>query len=175
MSLPRVGYRLRQFWQALLARPEPEDLALARQTLTPPQLALFQQLQASEQAHALQVFSQLRVKDKDQPDLLAATLLHDVGKARHRLRIWERVVIVLAKASSPARAQRWGGGLPRGWRRPFVIARQHPFWGAEMAAQAGASPLAQALIRRHQDPLPGEAKSLEDRLLQKLQAVDNET
>jgi hypothetical protein len=54
-----------------------------------------------------------------------------------------------------------------------VVAIQHPAWGAEMAAEAGSSPLVVALIRRHQNLLQDEAVSLEDRLLGALQRVDN--
>jgi hypothetical protein len=63
-----------------------------------------------------------------------------------------------------------------GWRRAFVVAVQHPQWGADLAAKAGASPLAVALIRRHQEQQGslGEADAgSEDSLLARLQSVDN--
>ncbi len=55
----RLRYRVRQFWHALTARPTPEDLALARQALSPAQMELFLQLQPSEQAHSLKIYRQL--------------------------------------------------------------------------------------------------------------------
>jgi hypothetical protein len=94
--------------------------------------------------------------------------------------LWERVLIVLVKAAAPHLAHRWGRmwnenqPLPA-WRRPFVVATHHPAWSAEMAAQAGASPLTLALIRRHQDPAPGLSAGLEDELLARLQAVDDQS
>jgi len=116
---------------------------------------------------------------EEQPDLLAAALLHDVGKSDHPLHIWERVVIVLGKAFFPGQVRRWGQGEPTGWRRPFVVAEQHPAWGADMAAEAGASPTTATLIRHHQDLLVASGSqdtppSPITLLLLPLQALDNE-
>ena len=82
------------------------------------------------------VWRRLVDQDEHNPDLLAAALLHDVGKSRFPLRLWERVLIVSLKAFFPDRATRWGVGAAKGWRRALVVAAQHPTWGAEMARQA---------------------------------------
>jgi hypothetical protein len=184
----RVNYRIRQFREALNASPAPEELARARQALSPPLMELFLSLQAQEQAHSLKVFRLLRELDQLHPDLLAAALLHDVGKSRYRLHLWERVLIVLSNALFPHKVKSWGQSEPRGWRRPFVIAEQHPNWGSEMAIQAGASSLTASLIRRHQEILepsngeqiimnPPDPKqvTLEDVLLKRLQQLDGES
>jgi hypothetical protein len=172
----RVVYRTRQFWLALQAKPPARDLAQIQDVLNPSQAALFTRLQLSEQAHSLQVYTKLKEKGATHPDLLSAALLHDVGKCLAPLRLWERVAIVLAKAICSGQVKRWGeapagasagrvvqagpqGGNERAngdlrtWRRPFIIAEQHPEWGARLAEQAGASPLCAALIRRHQENL----------------------
>jgi len=177
LTVARITYRLYQFWQAVTARPTAADLDQARQTLNPAQMALFGRLQASEQAHAANVLGRLAAQGETQPDLLAAALLHDVGKLRAPLHLWERVIIVLGQAFFPARVKQWGAAeQPQaGWRRAFIVARQHPAWGADLAREAGVSPLAEALIRRHQDLLPAAPTSLEDRLLARLQAVDDES
>lgn len=171
-------YRIRQFFEALLASPSADDLERVQQTLNPGQAALFRQLQPSEQAHAVRVLRAVEAQchqkgSRVPPDLQVAALLHDVGKARYPLWLWERVLIVLGKALFPEAVGRWGLSEPRGWKRPFVIAAQHPAWGAEMAARQGASPRAVALIRRHQDHIPHQ-NTEEDRLLAILQAVDDE-
>jgi putative nucleotidyltransferase with HDIG domain len=171
----RIGYRVRQFSHALTAAPGPQDLEQVRQALSPRLANLFLQLQASEQAHSLQVYRQLRDRGQADPDLLAAALLHDVGKSRFRLRLWERVAIVLGKALLSAQVRRWGQGAPRGWKRPFVIAEQHAAWGAEMAARCGATPLTVTIIRRHQDALRPPWSRPEDALLYQLQIVDDES
>ena len=187
MRLSRALYRLRQFRNAVIAVPGPEGLALAAAVLSPAQMALFRHLQPGEQAHSIQVLNKLDARNTPEagnPDLRAAALLHDVGKCCYRLRLWERVWIVLGQALFQGRVQRWGkvpGFSPNNlsgtlqaswWRRPFIVALQHPEWGAELASQAGASPLAVSLIRRHQDRLPRQGLTLEDRLLKELQVVD---
>jgi hypothetical protein len=176
MSAANILYRARQFFLALSATaPTSEGLEKARSVLTEGQMAAFERLQPSEQAHSLAVLGTLLEQGENNPDLLVAALLHDVGKVCHPLRLWERVVIVISKTVFPRRVKQWGVGNPRGIKRPFVISEQHPIWGAELVAETGASPLAVALVRRHQQaPSPTENPSLEDRLLLALQSADNQ-
>jgi putative nucleotidyltransferase with HDIG domain len=171
----RIAYRVRQFWQAISARPSPEDLALARSTLSESQMHLFEQLQPSEQAHSLRIYRQLIQQGETQSDLLVAALLHDVGKVRYPLHAWDRALIVLANTLIPNRAKHWGSSQPVGWRRVFVVAQQHPAWGAEMAARVGASPLTVDIIQRHQDqPAPATSGSLTNDLLIRLKKLDED-
>jgi len=169
----RVFYRARQFWQALTATPAAEDVHRASQLLSPQLLALFLDQTASEQVHSLNVFLQLCDQGERSPDLLSAALLHDIGKSRFPLRIWERVVVVIGRALALRQTEFWGRAEPRGWKRPFVVARRHAGWGAEMAAAGGASPLTIELIRRHHAPLADGLVEPEDRLLQRLQILDH--
>ena len=174
----RLRYRAGQFWKALRAQPTTGQLRRAEDLLGARLMALFSQMQPGEQAHSLEIYEQLLAQGETSPDLLAAALLHDVGKIRYPLQVWERSEIVIAKKLLPKRARQWGTGLPSGWKRPFVVAERHPEWGAEMAAQAGASGLTVQLIRRHQEKIypapikPGEA-NLADTLLYRLQLLDD--
>jgi hypothetical protein len=112
-----------------------------------------------------------------------AALLHDVGKTRYPLHLWERIWIVLVQSVYPGCVARWGKEDDRQperiewWRKAFVVAAQHPKWGAEMAAAAGTAPLAVDLIRRHQEkqvsPIELETTSREEILLQALRSVDD--
>lgn len=165
-------YRVWQFVQALSARPlSPAERRQISVHLTPDQLALFDRMGTHDQRHSLQVLRTLLEDGQAQPDLLAAALLHDVGKARYPLRLWERPLVVLTRSFRPQIVRRWGREpAPRGWKRPFIIYEQHPVWGAEMAAAANCSPLAVELIRRHHEPA---GDSIDDRLLADLQAADN--
>jgi hypothetical protein len=172
---PRVGYRFRQFSQTLFG----PSLRVENKSLLPylstPQIALFRRMQPSEQAHALQVFGRLRASGQRDRGLLAAALLHDVGKILYPLSVWERVIIVVVKHLFPKAIRRWGMARPRGLRRPFVVAARHAEWGADLAARAGASPRTVELIRRHQDPPDPHPGSRAERLLAVLrQADDNE-
>ena len=179
MNTSRLLYRTRQFWQAIITRSSQVDLELITSILTPSQISLFNQMQASEQAHSLRVFRKLTSQAEQNTDLLVAALLHDVGKIRAPLRLWERVLIVLVRVICPGCIHKWGSAPSKGslgWRRTFVVAEQHPQWGAELAAQCGTSALAVELISRHQEqltPSQGSGSSMEDSLLRKLQAVDN--
>jgi hypothetical protein len=175
MMLARILYRIRQFWLALTAAPAPETLEQARLLLSKEQNALFQALPPGEQAHALQVYRRLKDHGETHPDLLCAALLHDIGKGQAPLRVWERITIVLARAVFPDKMSVWGRGPASGWRRPFVVAEQHPEWGAELAAQTGASPLTVALIRRHQELFNDRPTSAEEHLLGRLQAADDQS
>ncbi len=166
-------YRARQFWQALTAAPAAEDLDRARQALSPQLMALFLNQTASEQVHSLNVFLQLCDQGERSADLLSAALLHDIGKSRYPLWIWERVIVVVGRVLAPCQTECWSRAEPRGWKRPFVVARRHAAWGAELAAAGGASPLTVELIRRHHDPAAKGLVHSTDRLLQQLQIFDH--
>lgn len=184
MSNSRLAYRTRQLWQAISTGSSREDTELAAAILTPSQLELFQQMQESEQAHSIRVLRELKRQGEENSDLQTAALLHDVGKIRAPLRLWERVLVVVIKTICPSCVKRWGAagesnsleGL--GWRRAFVVAEKHPAWGADLVSQNGGSDLAVALVARHQEQLPPYSERMdsnEDRLLYKLQAVDNQS
>jgi hypothetical protein len=182
MITSRLLYRTRQFWMALNPAATHADLEILATLLNGGQIGLFQRMQSSEQAHSLRVLQALLERGERDKDLCVAALLHDVGKTRYPLRLWERIWIVLALATCPDCVQRWGqdrdGQLERvaWWQKAFVVAAQHPRWGAEMANEAGVSPLAVELIRRHQEKLPSPARreiTHEETLLLILQSVDD--
>jgi putative nucleotidyltransferase with HDIG domain len=169
----QAAYRLAQFGRHLRPRPlTPQERAQVGAVLTPALEALFWRMTPGEQAHSLQVYASLLEQGHSQRELLQAALLHDIGKTRAPLNLAERSLAVLAGRLLPGAAARWGRGAPRGWRRPFVTAAQHPAWGAEMCAQAGAPAQTVSLVRRHQSPASGA--SPEDALLRALQAADND-
>ena len=179
MSLQRLVYRGRQFWLDLRARPAAQDLEQARSILGPNLFALFTTMQPGEQVHSLQVLHRLLSQGEEHPDLLAAALLHDVGKSLRKLRLWERAWIVLAQAVWGQQARQWGcvnandlACLPF-WQQPLVVAEQHPAWGAEMVAEAGGLPLAVMLIRCHADKSSSALPGPDGQLLARLQLVDD--
>jgi hypothetical protein len=169
-----LAYRIQQFFQIMRARPDQDAWARASVILNPPLRELFLRMAPSDQAHGLRVFSALELEGKSDPDLLAAALLHDVGKSVHRPSVLDRVIVVLANQLFPRKVIQWGKSEPEGWRRPFAIARQHPRWGAELAAANGASPQLEELVRRHQEPLAGKPQTAFTRLLGDLRRADSE-
>jgi len=179
----RFLYRAHQFFQALTAVPSLDDLEEVEEVLSPALLELFYRLQAGEQKHSIEIYRELKEQDETNIDLLVAALLHDVGKSCHPLCIWERVVIVLSKSFFPDIVKEWGQAEVSSWKRPFVVAEQHASWGAQLVKNAGGSAMTVALIRRHQDEkYRKESKNndlldafLEERLLYRLQNIDNES
>jgi hypothetical protein len=165
--------RVRQGLRALSAWARPVDDELAATFLSPPLLALFRQMRRSEQQHSLNVLRTLRSRGYDDPVLMVAALLHDAGKCRAPYHLWDRVIVVLAKAVAPDRVRQWGSGEPTGWRRPFAVSIQHPRWSAEMAAAAGADPLVIDLIAAHQRRIGHAPQTRLEQLLVALQTADD--
>jgi hypothetical protein len=173
MLLGRACGRIGQGLRALFAFAIPVDDAAAQAALSPELFCLFKGMRRSEQHHSLRVMHRLSAAGHDHPDLLVAALLHDCGKARYPLALFERTLVVLVRWVMPRRVEQWGEAEPRGLRRAFVIAAQHPDWSAQDMAAAGASPLAASLARRHQDPYIETPRDEEERLLSLLQWADD--
>jgi putative nucleotidyltransferase with HDIG domain len=178
----RLLYRLRQFGRYAAARPGPADRQCVADRLGPALAALFAQMTPAEQAHSIRVARALQAAGCAEPDLIVAALLHDVGKAGRPLALWERTLVVLLGKFTPRLAARLGRSPhpPRGLRRPFVIARRHPEWGAALCEQAGAPQRVVALVRHHQSE-PAQAEpdiprsSEAARWLAALQQADEES
>lgn len=143
-------YRAAQFVWHLRARVSPEEQDLARHLLSPPLVALFDKMPRADRRHALDVYHALRRQGYDDPDLLSAALLHDIGKA-NGLPLLYRVAIVLVRALAPG----WLSRLDRKeswWRHAFHISLHHPQIGAEMIASAGGNDRLAAFARHHEAP-----------------------
>lgn len=169
MSL--AGHRVAQFLRAAFARPADAEQALVEQHLPPLLRPAFARLSRAEQAHAVATLRTLLRQGHADPDLLAAALVHDLGKSRAPLRLLERVLIVLAQSFLPRQAAGWGQGEARGWRRPFVVAARHAAWGEALVLEAGGSARLAEIVRRHHEPLPAASTPV-DLLLQALKAAD---
>lgn len=167
-----LAYRTTQFFRTMVAKIRPQDPTLVEANLTPPLAKLFWQMSSADQAHGLRVLQNLITQGEKDSVLLAAALLHDVGKIRFSLRVWERVLIVLSNWLIPDIALRWGAGEPAGWQRPFVIATHHPAWGAEILSKTGGSEDLIELVRRHQEPLSLGSQTKIERWLRRLQEID---
>jgi hypothetical protein len=189
-------HRVRQFGQALGAWLQPgraEDEAAVRDLRMPAAaVSLFEAMPRHDRHHALRVVRSLKAQGRSQPELLAAALLHDVGKSGQwgalgapngqgssaegkeglgRVRLWHRAATVLLRATWPGLLERIGRDAGRGnWRIPFYVQRHHAAIGARLAARAGCSPATVALIRHHEDAPAGAG----DEWLAALRAADDE-
>jgi hypothetical protein len=170
--LMTFAYRIAQFIRNLTARITFEDLEEADSYMPSEMHPLFRRMSISEQAHSLRVMRALISEGCTDSDVLAAGLLHDVGKIRHPLNIFERIVAVLVRRVFPKIIEREWEEQVKGWQRPFFVADCHPKWGAELVADAGGSKRLVELIRRHQEAVPSLPKTELERQLAALKAAD---
>ena len=133
---------------------------------------LFFGMSDPDQSHSVRVFQTLVDRGEDNEDLLRAALLHDVGKSLHPLRAWERSLVVVTNRILPNQVLKWGQDEPYGWRKPFVVALQHPEWGAALVQQEGGSETLVTLIRYHQEHAPPNIGKDVQELLERLQTAD---
>ena len=99
-----IAYRLRQVHQQLgfVAPLTKEDYKeVARVLPSPAAFSLFRAMSPADQQHALRVCRGLQARGCTNEDMLAAALLHDVGKAQGRVPFWTRPAIVLGKKLAP--------------------------------------------------------------------------
>lgn len=167
----RPTYRLKQGLRALFAFTATADYALAEQYLSPELLRLFCQMRHSEQLHSLHVLRAVLAQGTTPADLAVAALLHDVGKSRYPLMLWQKTLPVLVPAFL---REQWGQGDGRNpLLRPFAVYAQHPAWGADMIASAGATEAAIWLVAHHQDSLDKWQQHDLAHLLKRLQQADD--
>jgi len=169
-----AAYRVRQFVQAVgsLAQREGDSVALLTYMLPPAAQVLFRAMARYDRRHALGVCRTLQQRGCTDPDLLAAALLHDVGKTAGSfgsMRLWHRVAVVLLRAFRPGLLEKIGRDAAASWRRPFFVQLHHAAIGAEVALRSGCSPRTAEWIRRHEE-LPLRT---DDALLSALQAADS--
>ena len=162
-------YRVRQFITALTAHVSDSDMTEVDMHLPPNARSLFRRMPCDGQAHALRVLRGLKQRGETNPSMLAAALLHDVGKTAARIGPVTRSIYVLMQNFAPRQLERLTQGSAKGWRAPIIAQHQHPRVGASWASDAGCDALTVSLIARHQDHVAGE----EDHLLKILQEVDN--
>ena len=155
-------YRIVQFWRALTARVYLEELEAIAPLLGPRGMTLFQRLSRMDQRHALNVYATLQHQGHDDPDMLAAALLHDVGKTAGSLHLLYRVAVSLLKAFSPRLLAYLETNGEHGLLLPFRVAREHPELGARLVAEAGFSAVTVELVRCHhgEPPAPGAVGKL---------------
>ncbi|TAK26184.1 MAG: hypothetical protein EPO26_00485 [Chloroflexota bacterium] len=110
--------------------------------MTPELEELFARQSRVDQVHATRVAARLIARGWTDRDLIAAALLHDVGKIDAKLTLIDRVLWVILNRVVPSAvpiATRLVG--PR-----WAVLARHQQIGAAMARGAGAAPIVCALI-----------------------------
>ena len=158
-------HRVGQFVAHVRARVDPDEEATVERLLPTAAAALFAGMPVADRRHGLDVAARLVATGVDDPDVLAAALLHDAGKGR-RVRLWHRVAGVLIEAVSPRALERLASPNPQSWRFPFHLYARHATISAGLATAAGCTPRVGAFII-------GKVSSDDAHLARALKAADD--
>jgi hypothetical protein len=113
-------------------------------------------MRGADRRHAVQVARRVdgALGDRATRPVLAAALLHDVGKLDSRFGVYGRVIATLsglAVGHDPEVIRAWT--KTTGFTRRVGLYLQHPRLGAEMLALAGSDEITVAWAREHHLPL----------------------
>ena len=131
----------------------------------------------ADQLHSLKVLRKtLEACPTASPALTTAALLHDVGKSRYHLTVWQKTLAVCLEAIAPSLSRRLGADerLSR-WRAPFALRRHHAQWGGEILRRCDADEDVIWLVERHQADARRYREDRRYELLRWLQRADGES
>jgi hypothetical protein len=146
--LARSLYRSRQFFRSVGASISDEESAEVAGRLSADQQRLFSTMTARDQRHSLDVLHVLQQQGQEDPELLAAALLHDVGKGP--IRLWHRVAYVLLHAASPGLVRKAASDDGAAWRQALAACVDHAHRGAALVEAAGGSDGLVQLVLDHE-------------------------
>jgi hypothetical protein len=152
----RPVHRVRRFFSSIVpGRPSDQDLAWAGTFLSDDERRLFSKMTASDQRHLVGVAKAVeRHGIGGQPPeqwVMAAALLHDVGKTVAGLGTYGRVVATLSEAVGGATmATAWTESS--GFTRKVGLYLQYPGLGADLLQLAGSDERVVAWAAEHHLP-----------------------
>jgi hypothetical protein len=154
-----------RFFHALApVGPKRADSEWAEEHLLPSERSLWRRMSGPDRRHAVGV-ARRTVAELDGPDapgpgrdVVAAALLHDVGKVEAKLGTWARAgVTFAAMATGRDQLVSWSGaaGPPAqraSWRQRVGLYLSHDRVGADLLSAAGSDPLTVAWAGDHHKP-----------------------
>lgn len=150
----RAAHLARRFFGSLVpAGPRPADDEWARDQLLERERALWARMSRADRRHAVRVARAVEraLGHEASRPVLAAALLHDVGKTASGLGVYGRVVATLAAAvAGRDAADDWSRS--RGFTRRVGLYVRHPELGGDMLRLAGSDPLTERWARQHHLP-----------------------
>lgn len=173
-----IGHLAGRFFGALLPFGPPDaDERWAAAHLLPGERSLWRRMSGPDRRHAVGVARRtvvdLSVDDRVGPhqvgrEVVAAALLHDVGKVEAGLGTWARAGVTFAgmgfgreklvawsgagAAGAGAAGADPAGRSERSWRRRIGLYLRHDDLGAELLSTAGSDPLTVAWAGEHHRP-----------------------
>ena len=164
----------RRIFGALLPGGPPErDRAWIESVLSDAEYALWKRQYGPDRRHTAKVARAVESELGDQATapVLAAALLHDIGKIDADLGTWGRVIATLsAKVAGRDTARLWVKSS--GFTRRVGLYLQHPEIGADMLAIAESDPLTVAWAAEHHRP--AEEWTIDAEVAAVLHAVDDD-
>jgi hypothetical protein len=133
--------------------PPAADEAWVGNLLQPGEHQLWRRMSGADRRHAVGVARRVEraLGNEATRPVLAAALLHDVGKTEARLGTYGRVVATLsAKVAGPEMATTWR--RQRGFARRVGLYLHHDRLGGDLLELAGSDPLTVAWARQHHQP-----------------------
>jgi len=162
------------------AGPSPADQAWALGLLAEGEQALWWRMSGPDRRHAVEVAKLVAESLGPEPPprkVLAAALLHDVGKVEPSLGTFSRVAVTLAAiAFGRTRLLAWSAAAPAegggSWRKRTGQYLSHDELGAQLLREAGSDDFTVTWAREHH--LPQERWSLDARVASALKAADGD-
>lgn len=154
-------HRIWQLVSALTAEIKADEIAFVNLYLNPLEQNLFYRMSVVDQRHALDATYIARElaagqRGEEDPLLIRAALLHDIGKRDGELTILDRTLIVIFQHFWPRRMTIWAlegrGGFVRNRRHAFFVAVNHGERGAAALAEIGCDQRIVDLVRDHHRP-----------------------
>jgi hypothetical protein len=133
--------------------PAASEEAWVRDQLRPAEHDLWRRMSGADRRHAVGVARRVErsLGHEATRPVLAAALLHDVGKIESGLGTYGRVVATLsAKVAGPEMATIWR--RQRGFARRVGLYLHHDRLGGDLLELAGSDPLTAAWAREHHQP-----------------------
>lgn len=148
------GHLARRFFGSLRpGGPRPAEDEWARAQLLPREVALWRRMSNPDRRHAAAVGRDVErsLGHEATRPVLAAALLHDVGKIESGLRTYGRVIATLC-GMIVGREQAKVWTRSRGFTRRVGLYLLHPDLGGDLLGMAGSHPLTETWTREHHKP-----------------------
>ncbi|MDG2025847.1 MAG: HD domain-containing protein [Acidimicrobiales bacterium] len=133
--------------------PRETDRAWVEEVLSDTEYALWKRQCGPDRRHTASVGREVerRLGNEATPPVLAAALLHDIGKIEADLGTWGRVIATLsAKVAGRDTARLWVRSS--GFTRRVGLYLHHPEFGADLLEMAQSDPLTVAWAAEHHKP-----------------------